>query len=76
MEVVDYAGSITNAHLLVDCAANQVLVDVVLQSDGRDVVEVVQSLLNHRWFFRLVILQVFCSQILLLLHKYFTEERT
>lgn len=45
LEVVDNTGRIANTSLLMNCATDQVLVDVVLQSNGSNVVDVVQSLL-------------------------------
>lgn len=41
LEVIDHTCRITDTCLLVNCTTYQVLVDVVLQSDGRDVVYIV-----------------------------------
>lgn len=53
LEVINDTCRITETCLLVNRATYQILVDVVLQSDGRDVVYVVQSLLNLRLLSRL-----------------------
>ena len=79
LEVVYYTGCISNARLLMNGATYQILVDVVLKTDGRDVVNVVQSLLNLRLLFRfaiLITLTAILFSIFLLFYKYFSKQGT
>lgn len=76
LKVVYNTCCVANASLLMYCATDQILINVVLQPDGSDIIDVIQCLLDLRLLLWLAIFLLLLARVtvFVLPDKYFRKQ--